>query len=139
MVFTGLFPSMTQSNDAQLDRVRYYVDLFKRFVRPIIDQVRVFHHTPFQSHQEAGNWMALEYATPDGQRGYAGIWRLLGEGMDEFHFFPRGLRRDRSYRVTFGNTGEMVTLPGDRLVNDGLRLTVAGRLTSELLLFEAEG
>jgi hypothetical protein len=111
--------------------------MFKRWVRPMLDTCRVFHHTPFQRHDRAADWIVLEYAAQDGGRAYAGIWRLDQPGPDEYRLLPRGLDRERTYRVRFDNAGQAVELSGHDLMTTGLTVRVPGPMTSELLLFEA--
>ncbi len=134
---SGAFPSMDLRNQQGLSRWGHHTDLYKRFVRPMLDTCRVFHHTPFLRHYEPGDWAVLEHASADGSRAYAGIWRLTAPGAGSCQFIPRGLARDRHYRVTFENSGTAVELSGHELSNCGIHLTGLAPMTSELLLFEA--
>ena len=136
-VVSGVFSSMAMKNDWALARWQHHLDLYKRFARPMLDTARVFHHTPLLRHDQPGDWCVLEYASPDGEKAYAGLWRLTGEGGDDYRFLPRGLSRERSYRVRFENSGHSTTLTGHELLDRGVRVRLAGPLTSELLMFEA--
>ena len=80
----------------------------------------------------------LEYAAPDGSRGYAGIFRLAGsEGSNSYLFRPRGLNMTKRYHVTFDNSGGTVEMSGLDLAQRGLHIVLENTLSSELLLFEA--
>ncbi len=135
---SGAFPSMATKNDWGLERWQKTVELYKQFVRPMLATCRVFHHTPFQRHNQPGDWIVIEHASADARRAYAGIWRLTGGTDEAFTFIPRGLRREGSYRVTLHNNGETFTISGRELIDGGgLRVRVPGRMTSELLTFES--
>jgi hypothetical protein len=49
---------------------------------------------------------------------------------------PRGIAVDRQYRLIYDNTGRTVEVDGYSLVNDGVAVSVAGSLCSELLLLD---
>ena len=135
---TGLCPGLKEYNDSYLKRVRHYVDLYKSFVRPILNDCRVFHHTPRQSHTESGQWCVLEYAGCDRLNAYAGVFRLPGAASDEFLLRWRGLDMSRVYLATFENSGLTQKIDGFSLINSGLNIRVSGTATSELVLLQAQ-
>jgi hypothetical protein len=45
---------------------------------------------------------------------------------------------NKTYDVTFSNSGQTVELPGYRLVQEGITVRLEGDLTSELLIFAAK-
>lgn len=134
---SGIFPTMEERQAAARERWRHAIGLFKNFVRPILSTCRVFHHTPIQRQNEAGEWCVLEYAAANASKAYAGIFRLAGAQSDTFHFRPKGLSVSRRYKVTFDNSGQSRELEGFFLLNSGLQVRVPGGFQSELLLFEA--
>ena len=131
---SGFTPSPKDTGRAARDRIVHYVDLYKSFVRPMLPTCRVFHHTPALEGEE---WCVLEYAAPDASRAMAGIFRIAGTGSNEYHFWPRGLAPETSYRVTFDNTGTVGQIKGQELIREGLFIQLDSPLTSELLLFES--
>lgn len=127
------------SADAEyLARVRHNIQLYKSFIRPVLNSVLVYHHTPILPNTEPGEWIVLEHATPDRTRGYAGIFRLAGAKEDHYLFRPRGLDSSKTYKVTFDNTQTSVRVSGFELQRDGLYIRIGQPLRSELLLFEAQ-
>jgi len=69
----------------------------------MLNSALVYHHTPTLPNTEPGEWVVLEYATPDHARGYAGIFRLAGAKEDRYRLVPRGLDTSKSHKVTFDN------------------------------------
>ncbi len=55
-----------------------------------------------------------------------------------FRFRPRGLGMNKTYDVTFSNSGQTIELPGYRLLQEGIPVRLEGDLTSELLIFGAK-
>jgi alpha-galactosidase len=137
MDLTGIFPSMDERQAAAREHWRHAVDLYKSFVRPMLATCRVYHHTPIQHQTEPGDWVVLEYASPDARRAYAGIFRLGASGENAYRLYPRGIDAGRRYRVTYDTAGQTREVDGGTLLDQGLRVSVAGPYTSELLLFEA--
>jgi hypothetical protein len=131
---SGFTPGPDDTGRAARERIRHYVELYKSFMRPMLPACRVFHHTPVPQQQA---WCVLEYATPDASRAAAGLFRVAATGSDEYHFRPRGLHPDRSYRVTLDNTGTVSQMSGQELMRHGLFIRLDSPLTSELLLFES--
>jgi len=134
----GAAPDLRSLAPEYLARIRHHLELYKTFIRPVLNSVLVYHHTPILPNTEPGEWMVLEYATPDHARGYAGIFRLAEAKEDRYLFRPRGLDSSKTYKVTFDNTGTSVRVSGFELERDGINVRIGGHLRSELLLFEAQ-
>ena len=134
---SGIFPTMAERHAAARARWQRAIDLYKTFVRPMLSTCRMFHHTPIQRQTEPGDWVVLECAAPDGSRMYAGIFRLASGGGDAYRFYPKGLDGTRRYRVTYDTGGHSREEDGGVLMDQGLRVAVAGAGRSELLLLEA--
>ena len=126
-----------RSND-YFATTRRYIELAKTFCRPIMaNRPVVFHHTPDIGLFKPADWCVLEYASPDRQRAYAGVFKISGAGPTDYIFRPRGLSLSQDYRVTLDNSQQTFVATGRELANAGLRLSFDTLLTSELLLFEA--
>ncbi|MBS1873759.1 MAG: alpha-galactosidase [Acidobacteria bacterium] len=137
-IFRGLSPSMDEFNPIARRKIQQAVREFKDEVRPIMIGSRVYHHTPAPPMMEASPWLVLEYATPDSRRAVVGLFRTSHEGDSTFRLFPRGLDFGRAYRVKFGNSGQTVEIPGDRLLQQGLPIRIENAMGSELLIFESK-
>jgi alpha-galactosidase len=135
-IFRGLGPSLDEFNPLAQKKIRDTVDLFKRTIRPIMVGSRVYHHTPLLPMLEASPWVVLEYASPDSRRAVAALFRTSGVGDSTYVFIPRGLDAGRDYRVSFGNSGQTVEVPGLRLVEQGIRVRIERPMGSELLIFD---
>lgn len=136
-ILRGIAPSPGEIGEPRRSRIVHALDLYKRILRPILPDARVYHHTPVLRHMRPNPWCVLEYAAPDGSREVAGIFRLTGPGDGSYRYRPRGLRPGARYRVTFDNTGDTVELSGLELRRDGLEIRLESPLTSELLMIEA--
>jgi hypothetical protein len=98
----------------------------------------VYHHTPVLPMLTPSPWVVLEYATRDARSSVVGLFRTSQSGESVFHFVPRGLDLSRTYNVKFGNSGHIVRIPGDRLLQEGIPVRLSENLTSEMLIFKAE-
>lgn len=136
-ILRGIAPTVEEIGEPRRSKIVHALDLYKRFVRPILPDAKVYHHTPVLPLFEASPWCVLEYASPDGAREVAGIFRLTAPGESSYHYRPRGLRPSRRYRVTFDNDGGSAELSGLELQRDGLEIRLESPLTSELLLIES--
>lgn len=110
--------------------------LYKRAVRPILPDARAYHHTPVLRHMQPHPWCVLEYASPDGSREVAGVFRLTGPSDGSYRDRPRGLRPGARYRATFDNTGETAAISWLEVRRDGLEIWLESPWTPELLLIE---
>ncbi|MBI3666568.1 MAG: alpha-galactosidase [Acidobacteria bacterium] len=136
-IFRGISPSPEEFNPILRQKIRDAVELFKRTVRPILVNSRVYHHTPLTPMLEPSPWVVLEYAAPESDRAVAALFRTSQEGDPTFRFRPRGLDVARTYRVTFGNGDKAVEMPGLRLIEEGIPVRLEAALTSQMLIFEA--
>ena len=126
-------------NPAQLARIRHMVDLYKGFVRPMMSEGRIYHHTPAFDGPEPQGWGVLELAARDRSRGMAGVFQLSAPREAEYTLRFRGLDLGKRYRVTWDNSGQVCELDGYALMKQGVLVRVEGPLTSELLLCQETG
>ena len=142
-ILRGIAPSLDELTPALKARIDHALELFRRVIRPILVESRVFHHTPFLPIYGPSPWCVLEYASRDGEHAVAGLFRTSGEGPEEFLLKPRGLRMDGVYRVTFDSlsadtataTQGSVTMSGMELARWGLPVRLPNVMSSELVLF----
>jgi alpha-galactosidase len=149
MFFNEVFPSELGAFDEPSRRLcERYAKLYREFMRPMLPEVKVFHHAPVnaQGGVESGNWFAMEFASPDKRRGWATVIPLA-TGQDRYLLRLRGVDEARRYRITLDNSGKTFDSPGADLRASGIELTFsAGDATvrtqekhpaSELVLLEA--
>ena len=131
---SGVFPNLQRINPPALAQWKHAVEIYKKEIRPILPDCRVYHHTPVQDYQHEGDWVVLEYASRDGNSAVVGLFRLTGSNSDTYRFIARGLDMSRDYLVMFGNTGATVRIPGLQLCTTGIAIRIAAPLMSELLI-----
>jgi len=138
-IFRGIAPSMEEFNPLLRERIQSHIDLYKRFLRPLLRDCLVYHHTPWLRVKEPNTWCILEYASPNRERDVVAVFRLCaGEGNNR-QVFPRGLDRGQRYRVRWANSGQVIEMTGWEAMNAGLRVELDNPFSSELLLFEPAG
>ncbi len=135
-ILRGIAPTLDQIGEPRRAKIVHALTLYKEFIRPILPNAKVYHHTPILPFSEAQPWCVLEYATPDGSQEVAGIFRLTAPALDRYCYRPRGLHPGSRYRVMCDNTGDILELSGLELQRDGIDIRLESPLTSELLLIE---
>ena len=136
-IFRGISPSLEELSPHLRERIEHHLALHRDFIRPLLADCRVFHHTPCLPLFEPTPWCAFEYADRKGVRAVAGVFRTSSAGPDTFTLRPRGIDVGRAYHVTLDNLGQTATWHGRQLSNGGLRIRLDRTLTSELVLIEA--
>ncbi|MCC7352791.1 MAG: alpha-galactosidase [Anaerolineae bacterium] len=130
-------PAGTARNPLLVAQVRHMADLYKKFVRPFLNDGRIYHHTPTFDGPEPQGWGVLELASRDRARGIAGVFQLSSPRGPEYLLRLRGLDASRRYQVTWDNSGQVSEVDGFVLMKQGIVIRLEGALTSELLIFEA--
>jgi alpha-galactosidase len=137
-ILRGLSPTLADFNPLEREAVRQNIALYKHVIRPMLQDCRVYHHTPLIPMLEGSPWVVLEYATSDAQKSLGWIFRTDESGDAVYRFVPRGLDLSRTYQVTFSNSGQTLEIPGYLLLQQGIPVRLEGNLTSELLIFRAK-
>jgi alpha-galactosidase len=132
-------PNYVEHNPGMLAEIRRNVEIYKNFVRPMLPDSDIFHHTPELPGAFATGYGVLELAAHDKSRGIIGVFRLAEADGDATVVYSRGADPAKTYRVTLDNTRSATEVSGFELANGGLRIRLPGALTSELVLFEAIG
>lgn len=134
---TGFHPTAADRNPDHLGFVKHCVALYKRFIRPLLPQSRVFHHTPVLESYCPHDWCVIELAANDARRVLCALFRLAGPADPEYTLKLRGLDSGKTYHVVFDNTGHSARMTGLDLMQRGLTIRLDSALSSELLTFEA--
>jgi hypothetical protein len=100
----------------------------------------VYHHAPVNANGgvESGDWLAMEFASPDRRKGWATIIRLSKNEPNTYRLTPKSLDGAKEYRVSFDNAGTSVAYGGAQLMRDGVTIQLPPGRESELLLWEAQ-
>ncbi len=134
---SGLTPLGTLVNPELLATVKKYLSIHKQFIRPFLDQSRVFHHTPVIPGGDAQGWCAIEYASSDEKRAVAGVFRLVNATHSAFTLKFKGLNPSLTYQVKVYPENHVYTVLGASLMQTGFGVNLDTALTSRLLLVEA--
>jgi alpha-galactosidase len=141
IIFRGIAPSLADLSPHLRERIAHYLELYQRYLRPLLIGGRVFHHTPFRPLAEHPPWSIMEIASPNGALACGAIFRIsaLPAGLpeDEYTFRPRGLNPGADYEVTLDNSGQTYRARGSELMRHGIIVRLEQPLTSELILFKA--
>lgn len=136
-IFRGIAPSLEDMSAFLQERIEHHLTLYRDFIRPVMTDGRVFHHTPFIKHTQLTPWCVLEYASSDGTRSVASIFNTGDVTDPVYHLVPRGLDMARTYRVTLDNCAQTLCMGGAELMLHGLDVRLELPQSSELVLFEA--
>lgn len=137
-IFRGIAPGLGDLTPFLKERMDHHLSLYRSFIRPVLVDCLMFHHTPFLPLFGASPWCVLEYASRDRSRSVIGVFRVSADGPEEYHLKPRGLRQDRLYRVAMDNTGDAFAEAGSDLVRTGVPVRLPYTLCSELITFSEE-
>ena len=136
-IFRGIAPSPEELSPYLRDRIVHFVGVYKDFIRPLMINGRVFHHTPFLPLADKTPWCVLEYARFDRGAALGAVFRTTDEQGAEYTFRARGLDPELDYQVVLDSGGLRWTAPGWVLMQDGVRVRLEQTQTSELLLIRA--
>jgi alpha-galactosidase len=139
LLFNAMLPKTPEELTPEIkERMLHYTNLYKSFIRPMLHEVKVFHHEPVNSvgGVESSGWFAMEFSSPDRKKGWATIVSLRGDKRGQYLMKPRGLDADKNYTVKSDNQGTSTITKGIDLLNKGLQINIPENPRSELLLFE---
>ena len=133
---SGISPIEEQVNPTLWSLLTWYIKIYKDFIRPIQRSCLVYDHEPVIKGVSGTGWSALEFDSPEKDRGYFFISRLPDAQKDGYTFVSKGLDADRRYRLTFCSSGKSFRIDGSALTGTGFTVTLENPLTSELFLVE---
>lgn len=136
----------SEMNTEQTMFVKHTFDIYKKYIRPYIDESRIYHHTPeLISEPNGSNCVVdepqgvgiIERSSGDGKYGVIGIFKLANADEDEVvYVYPKGIDVSLNYKVTFDNSGASADISGFSLKNDGIRVNLNGSVVSELIIYD---
>jgi alpha-galactosidase len=134
-IYRGIAPSVEELTPYLKERALRYNRLYKSFLRPLMENCLLYHHTPFQPVLKDVPLTVFEYASPDRSRAMVIAFTQSGDGHDNIRIIPRGLSREKYYEVCFDNSGEKVIMSGINLTADGICFNIGVNMSSELVMF----
>jgi len=118
----------------QRANVKKATDIFKSWVRPILQDVQVHHILP---RPDGFHWDGMFYWSPTLKHGTLYIFRPNSSDAIQ-HITVKGLAADAKYKVrSEDHTAVDGTYSGKDLMTTGLTIHLPARYTSDLLYFEA--
>lgn len=135
-IFRGIAPSIGELTPDLENRIKHHLEIYRDFIRPVLINGRVFHHTPFLPLYENTPWCVLEYASSNKTHAVIGLFRLSTEGESLFPLRPHGINLGATYKVSMDNMNQSFIAGGIELVQKGLPVILERPLTSELICIE---
>ena len=134
-IYRGIAPSLGELTPYLKQKLLHYNRLYKSFFGPLLDNCLVYHHTPFQPVQKAVPATILEYASPKKDRGMVMVFTQC-RPCEGLNIRLRGVSFEKTYEVTFSNSGEMVVMSGYELAASGIFVNVGLNMSSELIVYK---
>jgi alpha-galactosidase len=140
MIFNSILPKSVEELTPEVQqRFLHYAQIYKTFIRPVLPASKVYHHAPVSESGsvESGDWLAMEFGSPDRTKDWAVIIRLAKTAPNYYLLKLKGLDASKMYRLTFDNSGLIVSREGKDLMSNGISIKLPAARASELLLLEA--
>ena len=138
LYFNPPAPADEPMNGELSQMIRYYMELYKNFLRPIQSECKMYHHTPVVPGFQGRGWVVNEFVSKDASSAYATVFRLSDTKEDTWIFKPRGVDMSKNYKVSFVGCDSSFVLNGYTLTQTGIRIRLDSPLTSQMLLLEVQ-
>jgi len=122
---------MEEFKKEDMELFQRYAKLYQEFIRPVLGRTKVYHHAPVNATGgvDEGNWLAMEFTSPEKDKGWATIVRLNGnQGSAVYHLQPKGLGATTMYTVTLDNQQITEDISGQniRIIKQGVNFNRNG-------------
>ncbi|MDR2376259.1 MAG: alpha-galactosidase [Treponema sp.] len=132
----SIAPSLAELPEPLLSAINEKMGLYKKVLRPILKDCKMYIHTPFQPILKDADFAVFEYAEKTGKRSFAAFFRLNMDKKEDYFFKPRSLNEDARYKVYFDNSGKSAEVSGFDLASRGFLVKFH---SSQLIIFEELG
>jgi melibiase-like protein/glycosyl hydrolase family 36 len=113
------------------------IELYKKQLRPLIRDANLYH---ISQRPDGVHWDAMEYWDPEREKGVVYAFRGTIEGENTHSFVLKGLQPGTRYRlVYYDHTSTDRNIPGNDLMQSGLKVELPLQSSSELIFIEKEG
>lgn len=136
MSLNVISPMDAVENEQSMEFIVHSVNVYKDFIRPILPNARIFHHTPEADECRKSGFCAIEIASSDRSCGAIGAFSLASAGENARVLVPRGIDPSKTYIITLDNSRSSYERSGADLYQNGLRITLTGSMASELVLYK---
>lgn len=138
IIFRGIAPSLDELSPYLREHIEHYLELYKDFIRPVMRDGLMYHHTPFLSHSKVTPWCVLEYAKADASASVAVVFRTAdtteNDSAEEYVYTPRGLNQAKTYHIQLDSARQKFVATGRELIQQGIQLHLEPNLSSELVM-----
>jgi len=118
--------------DEQRAAAQAELQFYKKMLRPLIRSADLYHLT---GRPDGKGWDAVEYFDPAASSGAIYVFRGSAFEPAAFRVHPRGVLTRHSYRLEFRDHPERDrTIPGRRLLTEGIEMTLPLPDSSEIVL-----
>jgi hypothetical protein len=136
MSLNVIAPMGAEINKNLLEFVKRSTDIYKDFIRPILPDCLIYHHTPETDEAYKNGFSVLEIASPDKSKGAITVFSTENNNGNSIVIKPKGMRADKNYKVTLDNERVSFNVSGYELKNNGISINLNSSMTSELILLE---
>jgi Alpha-galactosidase len=133
-IYRGIAPSLAELTPYLKEKIIRNNQLYKNFFRPLMENCLVYHHTPFQPVHKSAPLTVLEYISPTKDKGMIAVFTQSPGDYNDIIIKSRGVSREKTYKVTFDNSGESIIISGNELISSGLCVAVGCYMSSELVM-----
>jgi alpha-galactosidase len=113
------------------------IELYKKQLRPLIRDANLYH---ISQRPDGVHWDAMEYWDAEREKGVVYAFRGTIEGENTHSFVLKGLQPGTRYRlVYYDHTSTDRNIPGNDLMQSGLKVELPLQSSSELIFIEKEG
>ncbi len=114
-IFRGISPTLEELSPVYRARIVHALDLYRSFIRPLMPDCRVYHHTGTLPLYAPTPWCVLEYGASERDRAVIALWRTAEVGDDCFVVYPQSIDLGAAYRVRSDNRQETIVYRGSEL------------------------
>ncbi len=132
-LFCYVLPHNIPHNPVQLDKIRTMLTTYKTIIRPMLQNARVFHHTPDLDITKPGCVGVLEMASADQTASLVGVFTLSSVEQPTVPIRMKGIAPQGRYRVTV-NDEFYGWFDGYTLCHQGILADLAVPLDSKAIL-----
>lgn len=135
MSLNVIAPAVLHSNDSLMKLVKHSVSFYKKYVRPVLPDSRIYHHTPDVDSIDSTGAVILELSSCDGNTGFITVFTEPLNPNEKITVYPRGINEDVTYSVYLDNRRLEYTVSGRELASEGITVRLPSSLSSELIMY----
>jgi len=136
MSLNVIAPMGAEINKNLMEFVKHSTDIYKEFIRPMLPDCLIYHHTPETDTAYKNGFSVLEIASPDKTKGAIAVFSTENNNGNSIVIKPKGASISKNYKVTLDNDRASFNISGYSAINNGILINLNSAMISELILFE---